>query len=173
MDYLSIDEPLLEPVHYLHEPEKVVLMPGAVDALRKLIDAGMKIAVVSNQSGVGRGFFPESDVARVHARMEELLAEGGVTLNSIHYCPHIPEDRCSCRKPEPEMLLKACEAAGVTPEQAVMVGDNIADVEAGRNAGMQTILVRTGYGRELEHSGKLNPHDVIDSVAILPDLLLT
>lgn len=148
-------------------------MPGAVDALRTLIDAGMKIAVVSNQSGVGRGYFQESDVARVHARMEELLADGGVTLDSIHYCPHTPEERCSCRKPEPEKLLKACQAAGVSPGEAVMVGDNAADVEAGQNAGMPTVLVRTGYGQELDDSGQVNPDHVIDSLADLPDLLLT
>lgn len=98
---LDRDGTLLEPVQYLHEHEKVVLIQGAAQALRKLQEAGVKLAVVSNQSGVGRGYFPEGDVHRVHDVMRKLLSTNGVTLDGIEYCPHAPEEGCECRKPFP------------------------------------------------------------------------
>jgi D-glycero-D-manno-heptose 1,7-bisphosphate phosphatase len=169
---LDRDGTLLDPVHYLHDPDQARLVNGSGDALQTLVKAGLRIAVVSNQSGVGRGMFPVQDVHRVHEKMSKLLEEFSVTLSSIHFCPHAPGDHCDCRKPSPRMLLDACREAGVDPAEAVMVGDSQVDIEAGRRAGMRTILVRTGYGEKVEMLSAVSPDATINSVADLPELLI-
>src|SRR5262249_16874974 len=120
--------------------------PGAGDALRELKKMGFGLVVITNQSGVARGFFTEAMLQQIHARMEQLLAETGVRLDGIYICPHRPEDDCDCRKPKLGLLRQAASDLGFTPARSIVIGDKGSDIEMGRNAGAVTFLVRTGYG---------------------------
>ena len=136
-------------VDYLHEPEKTVLESGIVEALHAVHEHGFLAIVVTNQAGVARGRYPESDVKKVHDKLQELLAEHGEKIDAFYYCPHHPEHtgECSCRKPNPGMLLQAIKDWHIDPAQSLMIGDRMSDVNAGRNAGCKkSYLVRTGYG---------------------------
>jgi histidinol-phosphate phosphatase family protein len=144
--FLDRDGTLSEHVHYLSDPEKFRLMPDAIKALKLLAGAGYKLVVVTNQSGVARGLFTEETLARIHGRMKMLLADGGVRLDGVYYCPHHPEAGCSCRKPATGMIDAACAELGIECEGSFMVGDATADILLGENAGLKTILVATGYG---------------------------
>ena len=144
--FLDRDGTLSEHVHYLSDPEEFRLMPGAVRALKLLSGAGYKLVVVTNQSGVARGLFTEKTLARIHERMRALLADGGVRLDGVYYCPHNPDAGCSCRKPATGMIDTAVSELGIEREGSFMVGDQTADVLLGGNAGLKTILVATGYG---------------------------
>lgn len=138
-------------VDYLHEPEKTVLEKGIVETLKAIHQNGYLAVVVTNQAGVARGRYPESDIALVHNKLQELLAEHGEKIDAFYYCPHHPEHTgsCPCRKPEPGMLLQAAEDWNIDVKNSLMIGDRLSDVNAGINAGCRkSYLVRTGYGHK-------------------------
>lgn len=147
---LDRDGTIIFDKHYLHDPDGVELLPGAVEGLKRMQDMGYKLIVLTNQSGVGRGYYDAASVHACNARMEELLAPFGVQIVSIYYCPHTPEDECGCRKPAIGLMEQAVKAHGFDPRKAVMIGDKEADMGVGRNSGALTILVRTGKGAEHE-----------------------
>ncbi len=152
--FLDRDGTLIVEKHYLKDPEQVEFYPGVVDGLKRLQDEGAVLIIVTNQSGVARGFFDVNDVERVNRHIVRSLQEQEVTITNVYYCPHHPDDQCLCRKPEPGMLIRAGEASGLDMHAAFMVGDKMADVQAGKNAGTHTILLLTGYGKkELEAAG--------------------
>lgn len=128
---IVVDEP------FNGDPEKVVPAPGARALLDRLREAGLPLAVVSNQSGVGRGYITMEQVRAVNARVEELLGP----FAGFFVCPHAPEDGCECRKPKPKLILDAASALGVSPECCVVVGDRESDVAAARNAGAVPIKI--------------------------------
>lgn len=135
--------------HYLFNPEEAVLLPGVVPALKRMHEHGFLVIVVTNQAGVARGIYAEKDVHAVHERIRELLNAGGADVDGFYYCPHHPEygPPCTCRKPEPGMLLAACRDFNIDPARSAMVGDRLSDIAAGRAAGCRTCyLVKTGYG---------------------------
>ncbi len=134
--------------HYLADPAQVELIEGAAEGLRHLRDLGLELIVVTNQSGVGRGYFTSLTLARIHERLVECLAAEGVELGGIYACPHLPADGCRCRKPGPALLEQAARERGFDPRDAFVIGDKASDVELGRRAGSTTLLVRTGYGAE-------------------------
>ncbi len=122
------------------------LMPGALEALRRLQEAGYLLFVVTNQSGVARGHYTEQDVRTFHRRLEGLCAEGGVRFEEIAYCPHLPDEGCNCRKPDTRWLADAATRYDVDLEQSYVVGDQTTDVAMGLRNGCRTILVQTGFG---------------------------
>ncbi|MGE5345337.1 MAG: D-glycero-alpha-D-manno-heptose-1,7-bisphosphate 7-phosphatase [Acidithiobacillales bacterium] len=128
------------------DPAKVELIPGAAAAIRRLRALGLRVAVISNQSGIGRGYITGDDVERVNARLLEVLAADGAALDGIYFCPHAPEDGCDCRKPRRRLLDRAAADLGGDLTRSFFVGDKKDDVDAGRNVGATTFLVRTGYG---------------------------
>jgi D-glycero-D-manno-heptose 1,7-bisphosphate phosphatase len=137
--------------HYLSKPEQFELIPGAGPALRRLLDAGLRLFIVTNQSGIGRGYYTEADLHAVNARMNELLTPFGVTFEKIYFSPESPEQPSRNRKPSPQSLFDARAEFGLDLAQSYMVGDKIIDVETGWNAGCAaSVLVRTGYGAETE-----------------------
>lgn len=148
---------------YLGDPAKFRFLPGAIKALRRLREAGYLIFVVSNQSGIARGFFRDEDLERVHDRMGAALEARGITLDGIYYCPHHPDDRCSCRKPSPKMVMEAARSYHVDLGGSFFIGDRATDIETGKNAGCRTILVLTGAGKETRAS--LMPSQQPDHVA--------
>jgi D-glycero-D-manno-heptose 1,7-bisphosphate phosphatase len=136
-------------VPYNGDPGAVRLMPGAPEAVRRLRAAGLRLAVVSNQSGIGRGLVSDADVRAVNSRIEELLGEVGPWM----ICPHAPGDGCECRKPAPGLIVRAAEALGVAPADCVVVGDIGADVAAADAAGARSVLVPTPRTRPEEVAG--------------------
>lgn len=152
--FLDRDGTLIEEAHYLADPDRVVLLPGTVEALRAIRAAGYALVVVTNQSGIARGLYSEDDFRAVQRRLEGLLAEGGVHLDAVLYCPHHPDysGPCECRKPGLGMYRQAEAALGIDLSASVYVGDRVKDVLPALQTGGIGYLVRTGYGMaEAEH----------------------
>jgi D-glycero-D-manno-heptose 1,7-bisphosphate phosphatase len=153
--FLDRDGVIIDDVHYLARFDQVRLIPGAATAIRRLNQAAIPVVVVTNQSGVARGLFPESFVPLVHAHLSELLADWGAHIDRFYYCPHHPDKGiepyvvdCCCRKPKPGMLHQAATEMGLNLARSWMIGDKLSDLQAGSAAGCRTILVRTGHGKE-------------------------
>jgi D-glycero-D-manno-heptose 1,7-bisphosphate phosphatase len=134
--------------HYLSDPAELELMPGVAEGLKLLKNHGFGLVVISNQSGIGRGIVSQDVVEAIHSRLRELLRRHGVKLDGIYYCPHSPEQNCSCRKPSPMMIYQAAKDLNFNPAESFVVGDKCSDVEMGRRANAVTVLVLTGYGKE-------------------------
>ena len=140
---------------YLYKIEDFEFIPGTPEAIRRLKEAGFLVIVVSTQTGVGRGYYSEDDVDRLHRHIQQQLAAYGTCIDAFYFCPHHPEQGegayrtdCDCRKGEPGMILQAASEYGIDLEQSWMIGDKLADLEAGERAGCRTILVLTGYGEQ-------------------------
>jgi D-glycero-D-manno-heptose 1,7-bisphosphate phosphatase len=149
--FLDRDGTIIAEKVYLADPDGVVLLPGAVEALASLQEAGFALVVVTNQAGIARGLYRLEDYHAVAARLNDQLAAEGVLLDGTWFCPHHPEHTgpCECRKPGTGMHLQATERLGLDPGASFFVGDKLSDVEPGLALGGQGILVRTGYGAEL------------------------
>ncbi|HOX01033.1 MAG TPA: HAD family hydrolase [Candidatus Paceibacterota bacterium] len=166
--FLDRDGVIIEERHYLRDPEEVVILPEAGPALRRLQDAGFRLMVVTNQSGVGRGYFTLADVSRVHARLEAELGRTGVRIERIYVAPEAPGQPSRGRKPSPQFLWDARDELGIDLSRSYMIGDKRIDLECGWNAGVRRcVLVRTGYGAatEREESGRLAEAVVCDDLA--------
>jgi D-glycero-D-manno-heptose 1,7-bisphosphate phosphatase len=140
------DGTLIVECDYLGDPSLVELEEGAIEALARLRDAGWALVMVSNQSGVARGYFSEADMRAVNRAVVRLLEDSGLALDGVYCCIHGLEDRCECRKPAPGLLLEAAQELGLDLTKSVMIGDKRSDLEAAANAGASAILVMTGHG---------------------------
>ncbi len=143
--FLDRDGTLIHDAGYIRDPLQVRLLPGAASGLTRLHQAGFRLVMVSNQSGIGRGMITPAEAEAVHDRLVACLAEHGIQLDAAHYCPHLPEEGCACRKPSPALLLSAARELGIDPGRSWMIGDKESDVAAGRQAGCRTVLLA---GRE-------------------------
>lgn len=152
---LDRDGTLVEDVPYNGDPVRVRPVPEAAQALHRLRGAGLRLGMVTNQSGVARGLITEDDVARVNTRVQDLLG----TLGAVEHCPHGPADGCTCRKPGPGLVLRAAQALAVAPHECVVVGDIGSDVDAARAAGAHAVLVPTPVTRteEVERADHVAP----------------
>ena len=165
--FLDRDGTLNTERHYLHDPEALEIFQGTKTALKRLMDADFALFIVTNQSGIGRGYYTEADMHAVNGRLTELLAPEGVSFKEIYFAPEAPEDESPGRKPSPKFLLEAESEFGVDLAQSYMVGDKLLDLQCGWNAGVKkSILVRTGYGAELEH----DEPQAVAKAAIVNDL---
>jgi histidinol-phosphate phosphatase family protein len=153
--------------NYLSDPEQMELIPGAAAGLRRLQELGLGLVVVTNQSGIGRGYYDETRLEAIHARLRELLGAAGVALDGIYFCPHTPDDDCDCRKPAVGLAHRAAAEHGFDPHQAFVVGDKKCDIDFGRRLGATTFLVLTGYGAEARRDVAVAPAYV---AAELPDV---
>jgi D-glycero-D-manno-heptose 1,7-bisphosphate phosphatase len=154
--------------NYLSDPEQLELFPGSGEALRRIMDSGYLLFIVTNQSGIGRGYYTEADLHAVNRRLVERLASQGIRFERIYFAPEAPEQPSRGRKPSPQFLFDARDEFGLDLAQCYMVGDKIADVECGWNAGVKaSVLVRTGYGAEteLKHGQRLEAAWVLDGLA--------
>lgn len=146
------------PGWYLTRPSQMRVYRRAAPALRLLRRAGFRLVVVTNQSGLGRGYLTAATLKDIHAKLRRLLAAGGARLDAIVYCPHRPERRCACRKPKPLLARRAARALGLDLRRAAVIGDKRADLGLARSLGIPGVLVLTGHGRhEKPHSGPLRP----------------
>lgn len=143
--FLDRDGTINEEVNYLHECDKMKFIPGTEEALKLLKEKGYLLIVVTNQSGVGRGYFPVEDVDRVHEYMNELLRVSGAEIDGFYYCPHVEEDKCACRKPMTGLYRKAQKDFDIDMKQSYMVGDKITDILAAKELGCRVGLVLSGH----------------------------
>ncbi len=178
--FLDKDGTLIENVPYSVDPAAVKLLPGVAQGLRELSGAGYQLFVVTNQSGVARGYFPESALAGIAARLRDLLAhEAGVPLTGFYYCPHHPQGivrayavDCMCRKPRPGLLQQAAAEHGLDLGECWMIGDILDDVAAGRAAGCRTVLVANGNETEWILTPERRPHLVVPNLVLAARLLV-
>lgn len=153
--FMDRDGTISKEVGYLNEPDQFHLIPKSAEAIKLINESGLLAIVVTNQSGVARGYFTEEMVHRVHGKMEKLLDERGVRLEGIYYCPHHPEGivesyrkTCNCRKPASGLLKKASKDHSINLDASYVVGDKLIDIELASKVGAKGILVLTGYGKD-------------------------
>jgi D-glycero-D-manno-heptose 1,7-bisphosphate phosphatase len=165
--FLDRDGTLIEERDYLSRPEEVVIFPGVGPALYQLRKAGFLLLIVSNQSGVGRGYFTMADVERVNRHLLNELARENVQFEKIYIAPEAPDTPSRGRKPSPQFLFDARDEFGINLHESFIIGDKLIDLECGWSAGVkESILVRTGYGAELERnsSRSLSPAVIVDDL---------
>ena len=149
--FLDRDGTLIVEKNYLHKPEEVEIFPGAGAALKRLSAAGFRLIIVTNQSGIGRGYYTLADAERVNGHLCRELARDGVGFDKVYIAPEAPDQPSRVRKPSPQFLFDARDEFNLNLAESFMVGDKLIDLECGWNAGVKaSILVRTGYGAELE-----------------------
>ncbi len=139
--FIDRDGTIAKDVPYCSRPEDFELLPGAAEGMKLLNKHGFKVVVVTNQSGIARGYFTEGTLAKIHDKMRCELARYGACVDAIYYCPHHPDDNCECRKPKPRMLFQAASDLNIDLGQSYVIGDSDMDMEMGRNAGCKSILV--------------------------------
>ncbi len=165
--FLDRDGTIIEEKNYLCRVDQVEIIPGAGAALARMYRAGLKLFIVSNQSGVGRGYFTLAEVERVNQYLLSELERDGAHFEAIYIAPEAPNTPSRGRKPSPQFLLDARDDSGVDLAQSYMIGDKLIDLECGWNAGVkECLLVRTGYGAELERTSR----DKLKSAVIVDDL---
>jgi D-glycero-D-manno-heptose 1,7-bisphosphate phosphatase len=172
--FLDRDGTLIEEVGYLDRPDRVRLFPWSVAAIRALNQARIPIVLITNQSGVARGFFTEAVVDDVHRHIGSLLGAGGAHIDAYYYCPHHRDGKvaeyaiaCDCRKPGRGLVDRAIRELGVDAAQSFTVGDRWLDVALARNIGGRGVLVRTGYGADEEN----RPPDGLTADAVVNNLV--
>ncbi len=141
---LDRDGTLIRNVPFLHDPAKVEILPGVIDGLLQLQAAGLRLAIVSNQQGIGLGYYTVQDFIAVNQRLLRELGARGVRISKIYFCPHSLAEQCSCRKPATGMITRAMREFGAAPEQTFLAGDSDDDMQAGADAGVQTVRVDEG-----------------------------
>lgn len=174
--FLDRDGTICEEMGYLNHLTRFRMYPYAAVSIRRLNDAGHPVVVITNQSGVARGFFPEELVHRVHEKMAAELAAAGARVDGIYFCPHQGEDDCPCRKPRPGMLERAAREHNLALAGSFLVSDRYNDLEMARDAGGRGILVLTGYGRG-EHEWNRSrwghiPEFVAEDLSVAVDIIL-
>ncbi len=171
--FLDRDGVLMEDASYVGDIERVVLIPGAAQALQRLQKAGYRLVVVTNQSGVGRGYFTRDAVEQIHAHLDEQFRKAGVHLDRYYVCPHHPEDNCACRKPKTKFFLEAAREFRLDLAKCFMVGDRASDIQAGINAGTRTVLVLTGVGKETLAKNEVHPDHIGADMTAAADWILS
>lgn len=173
--FLDRDGTISEEMGYANHLSRFTVFPYAAAAIRRLNEAGVPVIVVTNQSGVARGFFPESLIQEIHAKMEAELTGGGAHVDGVYYCPHIRDDNCNCRKPLPGMLERAAAEHDLELAGSTLVSDRYDDIAMAQAAGCTGILVLSGYGRgEYEWNRRKWPRDpdaVVEDLREAVDLI--
>ncbi len=150
---------------YIKSADEFMPLPGSIEAIVRLNQAGYRVVIASNQSGIGRGLFDYAALERIHAKLHRLLAEQGGHVEAIFFCPHAPDEGCRCRKPAPGMLEDIAERLGVDLTGVPAVGDALRDLQAARAVGAVPYLVRTGKGARTLAAG-----EGLADVAVFADL---
>ncbi|WP_455212127.1 D-glycero-beta-D-manno-heptose 1,7-bisphosphate 7-phosphatase [Kaarinaea lacus] len=153
---------------YIKSPEEFIPLPGSLEAIARLNQAGYIVVVATNQSGVARGYFSEQTLAQMHAKLEQLLAQVGGKIDAIYYCPHGPDDHCDCRKPKPGLLQKILQKYDTNVSRLPVIGDSLRDLQAALAVGAQPMLVKTGKGERT--IAKLAQESELKNVPIFADL---
>jgi histidinol-phosphate phosphatase family protein len=156
--FLDRDGTIAGDVHYCRDPKDFELLPRVTAAIRLLNQHGYKVIVITNQSGVARGYFTEHTLSLIHQKMKTELLKHSASIDAIYICPHHPDERCECRKPKPILLIRAANDIGIALEQSYMIGDDIKDVQAGRAAGCRTVWLTADPNQHDAESRSLSNH---------------
>lgn len=148
---------------FIKNPDEWKPIPGSLEAIARLNQAGFRVVVASNQSGVGRGLFDMATLNAIHDKMHKLLAQYGGRIDALFFCPHTADDKCACRKPKPGMLAEIAQRYSQTLAGVAAVGDSLRDLQAAEKAGAQPILVRTGKGEKTREAGGIPPNTLVFS----------
>ncbi len=160
--FLDRDGTIAEDVHYCSRVEDFHILPRVATAIRLLNQHGYKVVVITNQSGIARGYFTADTLSSIHLKMEEELKRDSAHIDAIYVCPHHPDDGCECRKPKPALLLKAARDISIALGQSYMVGDDIKDVQAGRAAGCRTVWLNPDPSQQIQDARLSSTHVAID-----------
>jgi len=139
--FLDRDATLIEDGPFLSDPAKIRFLPGTIDGLKSFKELGFLLILITNQSGIGRGYFSEDKLTEIHRLLQHQLGKHTIALDAIYYCPHTPDDKCTCRKPEPGLFLKAVSEHAIDPLVSYSIGDKVEDAIAGKTVGCKTILL--------------------------------
>jgi D-glycero-D-manno-heptose 1,7-bisphosphate phosphatase len=161
---LDRDGTLIVERNYLSRIDDIELLPNTLAGLRRLTQLNLGLVVVTNQSGIARGYFGWPEVNAIHAHLTRLFADNGVSLAGCYVCPHGPDEICVCRKPAPGLALAAAKELNFDPSQAFVIGDKACDIDLGKRLGATTFLVRTGYGERYANESNAD-HIVADVLA--------
>lgn len=150
--FLDRDGTICEDFNYLSRPKDLRIFPFAAKAIQLLNEAGFLVIIITNQSGIGRGYFTEETLNEINESMMKQLTSKNARIDALYFCPHLPENACKCRKPGTEMIENAAKEFGIDLEGSWMIGDKSVDIETGQNIGVKSAIVMTGYGKtELEN----------------------
>lgn len=163
--FLDRDGTIAKDVHYCRRVEDFQILPKAAEAIRSLNKEGYKVVVITNQSGIARGYFTEETLSMIHRKMHSDLQNSGAFIDAVYFCPHHPDDGCECRKPKPTLLIRAAKEIGITLGQSYMVGDDIKDVQAGLAAGCRTVWLRSDGIAPAEMSQDQLAHHIASDLA--------
>ena len=158
--FIDRDGTIAKDVPYCSRPEDFELLPGAAEGIKLLNEHGFKVVVITNQSGIARGYFTEEMLARIHGKMQKELAKHGAHVDAIYYCPHHPDDNCECRKPKPKMVLQAALHLDIDLSQSYVIGDTEMDVELARQAGCKA-GIRVGEAEGTGHRAAASFNDTV------------
>lgn len=156
-----------ESKEYIKTPEEWLPISGSLEAIALLTQAGYTIAVATNQSGVGRGFYTEAELAVIHQKLFDSVKALGGKVDKVFYCPHLPEDQCSCRKPGIGLFEQIADYYQLDLRGVIAIGDSLRDIKAALKVGCEPILVLTGNGEQT----LLNNRELADEIPVFPDLL--
>jgi histidinol-phosphate phosphatase family protein len=160
--FVDRDNTIAKDGPYCARPEDFELIEGAAEALAVLKAAGLELVVITNQSGVARGYFTEGDLHLIHEKMERILAAAGAPLLAVYHCPHGPEDMCKCRKPQPGMIERAAHDLDIDPRRSYVMGDRWFDVELGTLVGARTVMIPIEkHADEVESPQLTKPPDFV------------
>jgi D-glycero-D-manno-heptose 1,7-bisphosphate phosphatase len=175
---LDRDGVISQQTAFVNEPDDLKLIDGAAEAVARLNEAGWPVAIITNQGGIGMGYLAEAMLHKIHAKLRELLAAAGASVDAIYYCPHMENAKltayqvdCPCRKPGTGMLEQARDDLGIELAKSVVVGDATTDILAGIRAGCSTILVKTGFGGK-DGKAVAEPNAVVEDLSAAVDLIL-
>lgn len=155
---------------YVKSAEEWIPLPGSIEAIARLYQAGYTIVVATNQSGIGRGLFDLDDLEAMHSKLSDLLFDAGAELGGIFYCPHKPEDQCHCRKPAAGLLDAIADEFDVSLNHVPIIGDSLRDLQAGLSHNCTLILVRTGKGKKTESQLPNQPETELQQALVFDDL---
>ncbi len=151
--------------NYIKDLDEFIPLPGSLEAIARLHQAGYRVAVATNQSGIARGFFGVATLNAMHDKLRRLLAAGGGEIEMIAFCPHGPDDQCDCRKPKPGMYLEIAKRMDISLDNVPIIGDSLRDLQAAREVGARPILVRSGKGERTLATG-----EGLEGVSVYDDL---
>ncbi|MBI4209614.1 MAG: HAD family hydrolase [Deltaproteobacteria bacterium] len=174
--FIDRDGTVCEEMGYINHISRFRIFPWTAEAIRKVNESGFKAILITNQAGVARGFFPESFVCETHEILKEHLRKEGAHFDGVYYCPHHPEgnppyrENCRCRKPKTGMIEQAVKEHGLDLPQCCLIGDQSIDLQLAQNVGIQSILVKTGFGLG-EFENRLSKNDDLKPIVISENLL--
>lgn len=155
--------------HYLSDPDELELLPGAVEGLQILAEAGFRFAIATNQSAIGRGYFDVKRLSEINQRLLAMLATFNIRIETLEYCPHIPQDQCKCRKPEPGMAYKIADDLGISLKESfvVVIGDREGDIGLANNIGSRSILLSGNPDQSPEFGQSASAISIMDAASII------